>query len=331
MYFLLLYLLYSLLPILRFPTAGADESWNIYNNFESDVTSNHQRNKYFSEAGINLNQRPDILKKGGVSQYFIHQLVFAIRQHNLKVLEERVTEISSPNNQNYGQFLSREDVANLTTNMKSRDSLMLYFKGYGEEVVSISESLYSEYVVVEATISLWERLLNTKFYTYFQRNNDEKSQDIVRCEKYTLPPEIVNHVSYVFNTVQMPFVRNYQKTKMNKLNFEPKVSNPNQGLRKSSINSQTDPDSKIVIGKSFRGSKTKVKLNELDPTVKNNYPGIINPAFLRSVYSVYGYGSSRSTQGIFETAADNFSGFADRLTGCCTRGQTIQIWTLRVE
>jgi subtilase family serine protease len=53
-----------------------------------------------------------------------HQLVFHIKQRNLDTLAQRIEEVSDPASRTYQQWLSFEDVTELTANVEGADAVM---------------------------------------------------------------------------------------------------------------------------------------------------------------------------------------------------------------
>jgi subtilase family serine protease len=53
-----------------------------------------------------------------------HQLVFHIKQRNLDTLAQRIEEVSDPASKTYQQWLSFEDVAELTANVEGADAVI---------------------------------------------------------------------------------------------------------------------------------------------------------------------------------------------------------------
>lgn len=60
--------------------------------------------------------RDDITQAGYASATAEHEVVFAVNQKNLDQLERILFEVSDPKNEKYGQYLNRQQVANLTSN-----------------------------------------------------------------------------------------------------------------------------------------------------------------------------------------------------------------------
>ncbi|KAJ1424378.1 peptidase S8/S53 domain-containing protein [Ochromonadaceae sp. CCMP2298] len=99
---------------------------------------------------------------------------------------------------NYGHFLNRQEVANLTSNSQATLSVTKFLLSNGVEVVKSTP--HGEYITARAQISQFEKMFATTFYSF--RHN--AGQQIERATHYSLPSELYEHVSAVFNTVQLP-------------------------------------------------------------------------------------------------------------------------------
>ena len=263
-------------------------------------------------VGADVENFSNIVKLGGLNPYHRHQLVFALRQNNIDQLEEILLDISSPSSPNYGKFMTREEIVNITSNIVACNTLMKYFRS-NDNFHVISESLGGEFIAVEANISVWEKTLKTKFNLYSHKSSKHDiNKGIVRCEEYTLPLELEDHVSYVFNTVETPFLQNTPKSRIKPLTLVDNINmfkNKTRSFIDTLNHEKQHPNqevNRIRELKSLRGS-SPFNIDAINPAVNNPYPGYINPVFLRSVYSIFGVGSKVSTQTIFETSGNSYS------------------------
>jgi tripeptidyl-peptidase I len=156
----------------------------------------------FKETIPLLSSRDDIEKRDRVSHDHIHHVVFVVQQRNMDELTRILHDVSDPLSVNYGQHMSREQVSMMTSNPEARDAVVKYINANGATLVS--ETLSSEYITASAPISVWERVLNTEFFTFHQTQHDGTVLKVVRAERYWIPRELDEHVESVFNTIQMP-------------------------------------------------------------------------------------------------------------------------------
>ena len=219
----------------------------------------------FKEHMPRLSSRVDLVKSNRISLDYVHEVVFAIRQKNMDELTRILHDVSDPLSSNYGQHLTREEVAYLTSNPESRDAVVSYLSSNGASV--ISETLSGEYIRAKAPIAVWEVMFNTEFFAFHKTHFDQRVERVVRAEKYWVPRELDLHVESIFNTIEMPIVS------FGNLALHPL---PHVESSDSSFNLQL---------------------------VK--YPGFMYPAIIKSFYNISSgtNGSVSSTQGVF--ASDN--------------------------
>lgn len=155
-----------------------------------------------------LGSRNDIKKGSRVSPDTVHEVIFSVKLNNINELEEIVREISDPRSGKYGKHLTRKQVADLTANPSASVSIEKFLLERG---INISKrSKYGEYITARARVSAWEELFETTFHDFQRLSPMEGSIDhFIRCEQYSLPVEIEEHISAVFNTVQIPAPAQY--------------------------------------------------------------------------------------------------------------------------
>lgn len=151
-----------------------------------------------------LSSRSDLLKGKRLYRDYIHEVIFVIRQSSMDELTRILNDVSDPSSENYGQHLSQHEVADLTNNEESRDAVVSYLHDIGASITS--ESLGWEYITAKAPIHVWEKMLNTEFFTFRQTHRDNRISEVVRAEKYFIPKSLDSHVESVFKTIQMPVI-----------------------------------------------------------------------------------------------------------------------------
>ena len=137
-----------------------------------------------------------------MSSDYNHDVVFVIKQKNMKELTSFLHDVSDPSSDNYGQHMTRTEVTDLTSNPQGRDSVVEYLHATGATVVA--ETLGGEYITATAPIAIWEKMLNCEFYMFHQTQENEVINRVVRTESYSIPVLLNDHVESIFNTVEMP-------------------------------------------------------------------------------------------------------------------------------
>jgi len=137
-----------------------------------------------------------------------HVTVFAIKQRNLDKLEKILYDVSDPSSDNYGEHLNRSEVADLTANAIATKAVLDYLAS--QDVTVLNQTIYGEYIIVNATIGVWESILRTKFVN-FKSMNDQQTT-VIRATRYYMPSEIVDHVSAIFNVLDFPIPSKFVKS-----------------------------------------------------------------------------------------------------------------------
>lgn len=161
-----------------------------------------------------LSSRSDLIKRSPLRNDHIHEIIFVVQQRNIDELTRILHDVSDPMSANYGHHLSGEQVGAMTMNPEARDAVVNYLSAHGATVVS--ETLHSEFISATAPVSVWNKMLDTEFMSFHQRQVDGDIEEIVRAEKYSVPKELDEHVDCIMNTIEMPVVLT-RKSKMYKL------------------------------------------------------------------------------------------------------------------
>ena len=128
-----------------------------------------------------------------------HIFVFAIKQHNVDMLNQMLIVMSNPTSAQYGLFWTKEVVKELTSNTDGNMILKNYFQQNGVKMVH--ETLHGEYLVAMANTTIWESIFKVKFNVYDHDNNYMQPNPF---NNYTLDKNISSYVSAVFRVYRAP-------------------------------------------------------------------------------------------------------------------------------
>ena len=120
--------------------------------------------------------REDFIRLSPAAPDAIHELVFSIQQKGLSELEHMLTDRSTPGNTFYQQWLSYDQIGEITSNLESAQEIKQWLTSNGATITWISTN--SHYIKAEAQISLWESLLNTKFSLWEDRSRMKNKNKI---------------------------------------------------------------------------------------------------------------------------------------------------------
>ena len=111
-------------------------------------------------------------------------------------------DISDPNSPNYRQWLTIDQVNSYTANDVASEAVVHWL---AESNIHVSwQSVHSGFIGASAPIHIWEKLLNTTFYHCHDNRRSKKQVRIHRSQEYWIPLNLKNHISAIFNTVQVP-------------------------------------------------------------------------------------------------------------------------------
>ena len=218
----------------------------------------------------------------------IHELVFAIKQKNLNIIEEELLARSTPGNILYQQWLTYDNIGDYITNHEGANIVMNWLNDNNIDISWISQ--HKEYIKVNTTISKWEKLLTTTFYSYKDKYHVDNilinPHIIHRAMEYSVPESIHIHLSAVFNTVQTPPI-------LNKRYYKTLNSNTEHGN-----NNNIDKDIKTHL----RNSNNEIK------TISTLASNIITIDILNNIYKITtNIGNTTQSQSVFETNTERYS------------------------
>jgi len=128
-----------------------------------------------------------------------HELLFCVKQNNLPKLKSLLESVSDPSSPRFQQYLSFSQVGDILNNTQGVTAVVDWLTAAGANVTSITSR--GEYISASAPLALWSHLLDTEFYTI---KHVASSHRISRCNAYSLPHFIAQHVQSVAYTTQLP-------------------------------------------------------------------------------------------------------------------------------
>ena len=206
-----------------------------------------------------LKSRSDLINKSPLHKEHVHEVIFVVQQQNMDELTAILHDVSDPESPNYGQHMSGEQITSMTMNPIAREAVVNYLHASGAIVTA--ESLDNEFITAKAPIRVWEKVLNTEFFTFQQEQIDGDIEEHIRAEEYSIPLELYEHVDCVLNTIEMPI-----RLTTKPVSYEVALPSPKKGR--------------------FAAQTT--------------YHGYVTPPVIRSYYNLSdNQGSDSSTQAIF--------------------------------
>ncbi len=157
-----------------------------------------------------LTKRSTFVKVNESNSDTVHEVMIALHQNNLDVIEAILKERSTPGNELYQHWLTFGEIENYTRNDEAFSAVTNWL---GEINATISWiSLRKDYLKAVSTIGSWEAALNTKFYLW-QDNHRVLKTYHTRSEHYSIPSHLETHITAIFNTCQVPPIIHHYSTK----------------------------------------------------------------------------------------------------------------------
>ena len=173
----------------------------------------------------------------------LHEITIAINQKNLEWLKSSLYDVSEMNSPNYGKHKTMQEIGEKTQNIEGTTAVLAWLNQ--NDVKVKSQTVFGDYITIEAKVSTLERMLNTKFNEYHKINDIrsvegietseiDKLNHVVRANSYYIPEELNQHIHAIFKATGLPVpIRHHSKRNENKVN-----NKNNKNLR---VKSQADP------------------------------------------------------------------------------------------
>ena len=165
----------------------------------------------FREASKRLSSPTDIVKGHRLPPTDTHELVLIAKDRNMAELTRILQDVSDPTSSNYGNHLTRQEVIDLTSNPRSCEKIVAYLHDAGATVLQVEVSVGR--ITARGKIGVWERMLNTEFYSYsFPRDSEGDHLEVEihddrkfkRTAEYFVPECLDSHVAFIQNTIDAP-------------------------------------------------------------------------------------------------------------------------------
>lgn len=222
--------------------------------------------------------RNDFIKMEASHPDTLHKLVFAVKQSNLIEADALLMERSTPGSPRYQEWLTFEEVGELTSNIEGAEAVLNWLAENG--VTMVDTTMRFEYITAFASIATWEKLLNTKFFRFEDHSKNSlraNSGVIHRAEEYSLPTSLRSHVHCVFYTVQVPPVIHQKRHS-------------------------------LAAGAGNEHDNTKLDARPAFKTLASTPSSFVTVEFLNNLYSISSNNASGvATQSVFETSEEYFS------------------------
>ena len=225
LFLILIYLHYYLGVIVNcimISESAKDISSNNHNNNNNNDNNNHNKLRHdgsvvnwvkmeaITNEALNVNSNTNTMS---IFQYAftstrtdseaIHSCTFHLTSLNSDYIEHYLTDVSNPTSKNYGKYLTKQQIDDLTIDHEGMKKVLAYLS---DNDITVTKQLSSS-IMCESSIKKFELIFNTVFYD--ATNVDHSTDIIYRAHEYYLPSDLVPHVKFVSGIMHLPVVLNH--------------------------------------------------------------------------------------------------------------------------
>ncbi|GJJ11828.1 hypothetical protein Clacol_006066 [Clathrus columnatus] len=128
------------------------------------------------------------------------QFTIGLTSPNMSLLETRLLEISDPNNPDYGQHLTKEEIEVF---VRPQANVTMAFNAWlsHHEISPRNATPTGNRLSVEMTVSQAEQVFNATFNVY---NHTLSGETIIRTKRYSVPESLAPDISFVHPSIHFP-------------------------------------------------------------------------------------------------------------------------------
>jgi tripeptidyl-peptidase-1 len=152
---------------------------------------------------VNVMSKPELKKLEKSHPDHMHSIVIVCKRKNIDKLKRIVDDISNPSSVQFGKYMNKNEIQDLTYKPQSIQFVKDFLKNSGIDI-DMSESR-SHLVRATAAISQWEEIFNNKFYEFEITNRMNNARmKLHRALDYSLDTSLVEHVEFIHNLIHFP-------------------------------------------------------------------------------------------------------------------------------
>jgi len=267
-------------------------------------------------VGMNTMRRRDMVlvhRANATTLAAAHEVLVAVTQLNLDVLEREVAERSDPANAfKYQEWLSFDEVGAIVRNVGATRTVTAWLEENGATVTWTAP--FGDYIRAVAPLRTWEHLLSAVFHVWEEEEAAARPRSAaanaaaearrvrhhVRSESYTIPAHLSSSLSAVFNVADFPArvtPRAYRRS-VEGLGGKEARARGEEGEQEEA----PPPSREATPPPPPRGLAGRLRV-----ALQGTYPGT-TVGFLNAFYHIQSnLGSADVTQAVYETNDEYFS------------------------
>lgn len=244
----------------------------------------------------------------------LHDVVIHTKYHNLDTLEEIVhNELTNPLSPRYRQWLSFDEVREITNNLDSNREIEAWLHPHANEI-EMRWTANQHFLKLRAPVSVLESLFDTHFYHWVdnqpanlrkRRENPYVEKEVIKqAEQYSIPVHLQEHIDSVSNLCHSPLVIHH-----NSVTIDPKEHRSSE----AKDGGEKRDSSFTALFHSLAASILPPSLHEqiiISPQIDSGatHNGYTDVAFLKAYYQIFNtQANSSHRQAVFETNEEYFS------------------------
>ena len=140
-------------------------------------------------------------------------VLFAVKQQNVKELIRKLFAVSDPNSDYYGDFMTTKEVQDML--QPKRESILL-IESWLKDEINIEglkfEKNNGDMVTIKTTVGKLEKLLNTQYYDYKNVDNGDIVSRVKFGMDYYVPHWMKAHIDFISPTHRFPVYSTIKKS-----------------------------------------------------------------------------------------------------------------------
>ncbi|KAF8138892.1 peptidase S8/S53 domain-containing protein [Boletus edulis] len=149
-------------------------------------------------------------RQGSAPLDHLLELRIALTQPHFPVLEKHLLEVSNPNHERYGAYLSKEETEELMApHPETLDVVNEWLSSHGINNEHLYRSSAQDWVTIRVSVAVAEEMLDTKYHIYTHSDTGEST---VRTTSYSLPESLHKHVELIQPTTMFTRPRPFRST-----------------------------------------------------------------------------------------------------------------------
>jgi tripeptidyl-peptidase-1 len=163
-------------------------------------------------AGAKRSKQPTWIKESVADLSNKTNIIIALKQRNLDLLEKTFWSVSDPFSKEYQNYLSLEKIAELIgPNDETIRLVINWISTHIDQETSVRLTMSKDFIEIKnISAKKINQILNTQLH-YFT-HADHKNVRVIRAEQYTIPSPIDRHIDFIGGLIDFPLKKSQFKS-----------------------------------------------------------------------------------------------------------------------